>query len=388
LAASLGPLSRAQAGRVVRLLDFDGTIVDDQSDFSAWRSYWTLVRVDELHTMMQSIPAVEGAPPTVEISYRDYLRNRPLFARQNVFNSLERVRLEEDPIFRGRPREFVPGWYQVDPALTFKRYRPGTRGQNYILRDWEHAENRARIMNERSGGKPHYDWRGPAFALFFAGMSDPATVGDTKVFSARWHTPDETQELMDAWAKAGAIPFSRGVNSRGDATTIKWHSLSSPEARLFSSDSRQLAARKAQVVQDEATALLHAPYDGRPSPHTLIAAEDDPRNVDAIAAKMLELSTSGGFSYNVKFVFFNVSSDADFKFAKYPFRFAVFERGRARSATEAEILSWTTPAPAAAAAREFASARLREPAAAASAAAAKLEPLACRGVFQAIGEGK
>lgn len=338
--------SGAQAGRTVRLLDFDGTIVDDQSATSTWRTDWILARIDRMHSAMQVVPAQEAAPPTLSVSYRDYLRYANRLGRDGMINSLTPVPLDPDPVFRGRPRSFVPGWYQIDDSITFKRYEPTPRGTDYLVQDWQNAELRTRYMNASGSlpGPAPYDWRGPGFSLFHAGMSDPSTVGDTKIFTRRDPTDAGGQRLLDAWAAGGVIGHSRGVDGLGGATTVKWHSLvGGPESVLFSHGSRHLAADKAQVVQDEATALLHGPHDGTPGPHTLIAGEDDPANVDAVARIMAELSASGDFAYGITFVLLNASSDEAFKTARHRFRYSVFERGRARGATAEEIASWTAP---------------------------------------------
>jgi hypothetical protein len=334
--------------RVRRLLDFDGTIVDDQSETSTWRTYWLLIRVDQLHSVMQPMPMSSGAPATIRISYREYLKYMKHLARDEIFNLLETVPLEDDPLLKGRRREFVPGFYRVDPAQTFKYYRPATdqKNKSYIINDYNHAKTRTAIMTARDDGKV-YDWRGPAWRLFQAGMSDPSTVGDTKIFSSRWHTPQEVEALMQLWKADGEIGFTNGFDIRGRPTQLTFYSLSAPESRLYSRDPSELAARKAQIVRDEATALLHAPFVPGDESHTLIVAEDEPRYVDAVAVALRELSSSPGFVHQMKFVLFNTTvHPSDLASARYKWPYTVFERGTARPATSQEIQEWEAPSSA------------------------------------------
>lgn len=321
--------------RDVRLLDFDGTIVDDHSPQSSWRTYWVLVRNDEPTSAMQVAPS--GVPATLRVSYRDYLHTVRFLGRSDVFNSLTPLSLEPDPIQRGRPNVFIPGHYYVDPAMSFKYYRPAVgRGKSYLVRDYLHARERTEILN--SADEAQFSWRGPAWSIWAAGLAQPETVQDTKIFTSRWHHEWEWGEWLRLLKEHGEIRQIEALDHAGRMIRPVVHNLKSPEARVFSRISGSLAEKKVQVVLDEAMALLHSP--GREK-HRLLVAEDEPRYVEAIGLALRDLSGSYGYRHRIQLFLFNTGLDWEREGSPFADAWTVFEDGFHRPATADEIASWS-----------------------------------------------
>ena len=326
-------------------MDFDGTINNDQGPSSTWRTYWQLERIDNQHTLLSPVPVTEGAPSSVFLSYREYLEIVQLVGRNGLFNSTQPIRLEPDPVFLHRPLEFVPGWYQVNPSTTFRFYRPASRGDGYLVRDLNYAEERTRILNAGADGRT-FTWRGPAWGIFTAGTDSPERIEDLVISTSRWHERHEWQAFFDRLKAMGAIAHSRGQSRDGRETTIRVHNLKSPESRVVTSDTQELAHAKARVILYEATDLIHSrrlSASDSDKPDILVVGEDDPRYVDSIVRQIEELSATGNFVYDVQFVFFNATQDQFLSSARYPYRWTTFERGRGRVSTAAEIAEILEP---------------------------------------------
>lgn len=335
----------AEARRIRRILDFDGTINNDQGPTSTWRTYWQLERIDNQHTLLSPVPVAEGAPSSVFLSYREYLELVQLVGRNGLFNSTQPVRLEADPVFLNRPLEFVPGWYQVNPTTTFRFYRPASRGDGYLVRDLNYAEERTRILNAGTDGRT-FTWQGPAWGIFAAGTDSPERIEDLVISTSRWHERHEWQAFFDRLKAMGAIAHSHGRSRDGQETAIRVHNLKSPESRLVASDTQELVHAKARVINFEATDLIHSrrlPGSVSDEPDILVVGEDDPRYVDSIVRQIEELSATGNFVYDVRFVFFNATQEQFLSSARYPFRWTTFERGRGRVSTAAEIAEILAP---------------------------------------------
>jgi hypothetical protein len=338
--------------KVVRLLDFDGTIVRDQGPYSTWRTYWILQRVDQLHSMMQPVPYLVEAPETLQISYNEYVQFNRYLAKDGMINSLTAVDLEKDPLRPDRPTSFIPGFYQVDDNLTFKYYRPsGKPNKNYLLSDYREAVKRTALLNQN--GETRYDWRGPAFALFQGGLARPDSVADTVIFSARWSYQPQVQQLIEEMHKDREVVYAQGVNLDKSKSFVRFHALSAPESLLFGRSG--IGSKKVAVLNDEVRQLLWSTspkhlelaVSGRAAKngdtgetHTMIVAEDDPRYVDDLRRALENLSSDLYYSANIKFVLFNSGTSENIKSARWKWKYTVFERGIGREALPQEIDFW------------------------------------------------
>lgn len=341
----------AQA-KIVRLLDFDGTIVRDHGPFSTWRTYWILQRVDQLHSMMQPVAGLREAPETLQISFDEYLAYNRFLAKNGIINGFQSVLLERDPLRPNRPLSFVPGFYQVEDNLTFKYYRPsGQPNRNYILSDYREALARTKILN--SEGETRYDWRGGAFSLFRAGLGKKESVGDTVIFSARWSYPSQLQQLVEQMRKDGFIANSVGKNFDGTKAYVRFHALSAPESLVFGRGG--IGRKKVAVLTDEVRQLL---WSASPKhrelavgesaakagkfieAHAIVVAEDDPRYVEDLRKAMENLSSDLYYSTKIKFVLVNTGAQDAIQSARWKWKYTVFDRGIGREALPEEIAFW------------------------------------------------
>ena len=350
----VAPSARA---RVYYVLDLDGTITNDQSRYAAWRTPWILFRVKQLRSLLQQDPDELGLPETLDISYGEYVRLRPSLAiRDGLLGDLNPVPLDADPIWTDRPKSFVPGYYYVDTTLSFKYYRPGRKDQNYLLRDQKLSEERHERFLDPKGpwGQSDGLW-GEAFPLLQKGLSDPQTVEDVIVLTARHSLKRHSQQWIEHLQKRGFVRYAEGRSRNGRKTQPRFISMNDPQALAFGRTS--LAQRKAAAMKELALELLES-RDGeqhlelairgeearrgrKQELHTLIVAEDAALNQAALRRSLENLSTEHDFQASVKFVLLNAGPDELIEASRWPWRWTVFDHGFGRPATKAEIKSWT-----------------------------------------------
>jgi hypothetical protein len=340
-------------GRTLYVLDFDGSINNDHSPNPAWKTPWILFRVESVRSLMQKTPGELQLPETIDVSYQEYLRLRPLLAKgPTEVGELNAQALVGDPLWTDRPNQIIPGYYFVDRNHSFKYYRPGRKRKNYLLRDYKDALSR-RQLDPSSG-----DIWGLAFPLLETALSREFTVGDVVILTARDHEAREFREFLRALKEDGFIRHAAGRNPRGQKQEPRFLSMHAPEALVFGRDG-SVARRKAQAVLDLARQLVET-SDGLEHEelsfeedeslagvtrkmHTMIVAEDSPSNVDAIRRALEELSSELGFQSKVKFVLLNTGDESAVKESRWPYRWTVFRHGFGRAARPEEILRWTTP---------------------------------------------
>lgn len=349
----LGGMSLGSNAKTLYVLDFDGSINNDHSPQPAWKTRWILYRVRHLRSLLQTSPDELGLPETIDISYGEYIRLRPLLAKgEGVIGDLKPRELDADPLWTDRPTTIVPGYYYVDPDHSFKYYRPGLRNKNYILRDYQDAKRRHEISAESDG------WQGLAFPLLRKALSSEASVHDLAILTARHHTTREYMQLLEAMKKDGFVKYVTGKSRSGRKTMPRFYSLQAPDALAFGRHG--ISERKASAVVELARELLEA-NDGqehlelasdqdqasqgvRRKMHTLIVSEDSPQNVESIRKALEMLSTELGFHARVKFVLFNTAPEDVVAQARWPYRWTVFSGGFGREALPTEIADWSKDA--------------------------------------------
>jgi hypothetical protein len=350
--------------RTLYLLDFDGTITDDQSPLSSWRTPWILRRIDRLRSLLQPNPARLELPQTIEISYREYRQLARLLGKgDGQINSLQPITLAPDPLHPEKETEIIPGYYAVDEHISFKYYRPARRRYySYLVNHLEEAVKRTQILNDdlvgRLGREPlpeeKYKWKGLAFPLVQLALSNPETVTDLVVMTARWHAEWEFQKFLKTLRDLGEIQYVHGSDRGRRRVLPRFHSLAEPESLQFGRHG--LGSKKANVVMAEAAQLLNSPANFheelsadpveaakgvRRSTHAMIVGEDDPRFVDSIRKTLEALSGELYYSHKIKFILLNTGSDEDLKQARWPWRWTVFHLGFGREATLDEVAQWT-----------------------------------------------
>lgn len=334
--------------KTVYLLDFDGTVVSDGESTSSWKTPWVLVRINKLHSASQlSYIDSRNLPDTIEISYGEYLELAPLIGKdEGQVGSLIPVQMDSDAFLK-RPKTILPGLYRISPESTFRFYKTGPNGENYLTKHLDEALFRAESRNYSKKS-----WQGRAFPLLQAALSHPQSVGNVYHTTAREQSQEELNEFYSRLYELGLVKFAEGLDSRGRVSTPKIISLESPQSILFG---RSLSNRKANLPLEMARQLLVTPDSKHKElsvrekdaiagitkeMHTLIVGEDHPQYVRLIGQQMKELSADSHFRSDIKFVLFNAGSDSDVSGSEWPYRWIVFENGFARQAIAQEISSW------------------------------------------------
>lgn len=325
------------------LVDFDGTLVNDHAPEPGWRTYWTLKRIEQLHSSMQPNPSASVttgsepllSPTTIDVSFAEYSRLAKLIGKgEGMLGDLNPVTLDKDPAHPNRPSRIIPGYYRISPDISYSRFRPGVDGTNWMLSDYKDAKSRAK----NSQGKQ--TWQGRAFPLLQVAAPDEFVL-----FSARGHTLEEFHALLAAFQKDGLLPRKQAFKPRA-------HFLNDSDAIVFG---RTLTDKKVQAVLAEAQQLLFGPFETheelvtdeyearkgvkRPM-HLLLVAEDDPRFTVAISSALEVLSQDLHYSQKIKFVLFHTGDAAEVASGRWPFRVTVFDRGFGREALPEEIQQW------------------------------------------------
>jgi hypothetical protein len=348
------------------VIDFDGTINHDQGADAAWRTDWLLYRITSRTVGGQ--PSIEEFPPfaeaegtpalpsTLAVSYGEYRQYASKLGKEGeALGDLRAFPLHPDPLWRDRPKFFVPGYYRVSPDVTFQRFRPHPdRKKSYLLEDFEDAVKRVRA----SRGTMRLTGR--AFPLLEAALTRTELSAGVSVFTSRWHLDWEWNQLFDRMWEAGLLRKNGRKGKPAKLAPVRVHSLSGPDSLYYSRGA--LAERKAEVVAIEAATLVDGPLalqkheelavdpvDARSGlkewRNTLLVAEDDPVYVNAVGSRMMKLSGELGYAQNVKFVLFNAGSAADVAAGRWPWRWVVFHYGFAREALPEEIEQWTGKKP-------------------------------------------
>ncbi len=336
--------------KTLYILDFDGSVNNDHSDRPAWRTKWILFRVRDLRSLLQRTPEELEIPETIDISYGEYVRLRPYLAKgEAVLGDLRPQPLDEDPVWKNHPKTIVPGYFYIDPHHSFKFYRPGRKGKNYLLKDYQDAKKRHELLPDSDG------YWGPAFPLLKKALSAPETVGDLVILTARHHLRRELREFLAALQADGEVAHIVGPKRAGARDEPRLVSMHAPEALAYGRGN--VAVRKAQAVIELVRHFLetndgseHLELSADPSAaargehrpvHTVIVAEDTPANIEAIRKAVESLSSELGFQSRMKFVLLNTGREEVIQSSRWPYRWTVFHHGFGRPATESEIRGWT-----------------------------------------------
>ena len=349
---SIGCWVEGVEARTLYVLDFDGSINNDHSQNPAWKTRWILFRVRDLRSLLQRSPEDLGLPETIEISYGEYVRLRPLLGKgEAILGDLRPQPLEKDPVWKDRPAAIIPGYYYIDANHSFKYYRPGRSEKNYLLKDYQDAVTRHERLADSDG------FWGEAFPLLQKALSSKDSVGDLVILTARHHLAREFMSFLEALKADGFVRHTSVSQRGGRKITPRFFSMHAPEALAFGRQG--LPGRKAEAVMSLSRQFLES-HDGEehmelsPDPqdagkgvvklmHTVIVAEDTPANLEAIRKMMEALSAELGFQSRMKFVLFNTASDEVVARSRWPYRWTVFHHGFGRPATDEEIKQWTTP---------------------------------------------
>lgn len=297
--------------KLVVISDFDGTFIDDSRLNSSWKTPWVMRRVDRLSSSAQIDPLLRNLPDTIQISAAEYISYISKWSTRNGnISSHDLVQLSNDP-FLVRPKVIVPGYYYVDPETTFQFYRTTFDGPNYLIQNYEEAMVRARRQRLSKD-----DFKGPAFPLVQNILKNPSTVGNLHIFTARDQSQDHFSQFLNRLKQDGHILHDVGLNKRGQLVEPTVHQLQGLESILYG---RTLVEGKRSVVERIVKQLAHSSAEltsdysitkpnVRKDMHTVIVAEDDPVNVQALVKLMRELS-AGHSTRSVKLVLFNTGSD-------------------------------------------------------------------------------
>ncbi|MCO5114187.1 MAG: hypothetical protein M9899_08425 [Bdellovibrionaceae bacterium] len=329
----------------VYVLDFDGTIVNDAGPRATWKTPWVLVRVNQLHSVAQTA-FLENQPERIELSYAEY---RGLLSRlakgDGLLGDLTDVKLTPDPFLR-RPLTIRPGFYKVNPDITFEYYKTNSnpKGPSHLLSSYEQALVRAdKGLGRRDA------WQGPAFTLLQKALSESSDQSRVIISTARDQKLTEFLHLFSQMEKDGHLKFAEPLSPESNKVIVR--NLESLTEGLELG--RSLSERKVQSVVETAQQLLISPLKPHvegttqnlsyalEAKHTLIVAEDHPGYVAKIGQKLAELSREYRFKDAIRFVLLNAGVESDLVGARWANRWTVFEGGFAREASPEEIRAWT-----------------------------------------------
>jgi hypothetical protein len=331
--------------KIVYVLDFDGTIVDDAHIASPWKTPWVLRRIDRLNSSTQVNQNLIQSPETIEVSFAEYIS---LVGKWSVGNgsvgSYREARLNQD-LYLNRPKTIIPGYFFVDENSTFRFYKKGPHEENFLLLNYQQAMERIKKQK-----LDPLSFAGSAFPMLMKAMSNPLTVGDVHIFTARNQGDEAFQMFFEQLEADGFIANAIGQNKRGLPTRPTIHQLQGIESILYGrnlvegkksvaeSIIRQLSNSSAELTQDYSAADPTKVVQT----HTVIVAEDDPNNVKALVQLLNELS-HGHTTRNLKIVLMNTAPDHILQSSLFPFnmKWVVFNHGFPRPATSQEIKNYT-----------------------------------------------
>lgn len=332
--------------KIIYVLDFDNTIFDDSNPDSSWKTPWVLKKVSMVNSSAQLGAVLSASPVTIQITPAEYANFQNMWAKdKTTLGSLTEVQLQTDA-FLSRPKTIVPGYYRIDEN-TFEFYKTGLNGENHLAQNYIQAKERVRRKRT-----PNFDFLGNAFPIFKKAMSDPSTVGDVHIFTAREQTSDEFQMLFEMLEQDKLIMHTTGINKRGLDSRPTIHQLQGYESILYG---RSLSQNKKSVIQKLVTHLSMSTSDltddfsaeqekmfQMVKTHTLLVAEDDPINIREIATLMRELSY-GHTTRKIKLVLLNTAPLDVINNLSPPFnqQWIVFDQGYIRAAHKNEIQNYT-----------------------------------------------
>lgn len=330
--------------KIIYILDFDGTIVDDGRLDSVWKTPWVMRRIDRVNSSTQLRLNLVESPETIEVSAAEYVA---LAGQWSVGNgsvgSYKEVKLQKDP-FLNRPELIIPGYYFVDENLTFRFYKKGPNDENYLELHYQQARQRIQAL-----GVDPLSFAGPAFPVLVQALSSSSTVGDVHIFTARNQGHDAFQLFFQQLSDDGFVKFSSGENKRGLVTKPTLHQLQGLESILYGrylTDGKKSVAENLIRQLSNSSADLTNDYSSEDpskvsSTHTVIIAEDDPSNIQALFKLLNELS-HGHTTRKLKIVLMNTAPDHVLRASSYPYnlKWVVFNQGFPRAATGLEIKNY------------------------------------------------
>ena len=148
----------AQKEKKVLILDWDGTTINDAKITDLWITPWILEKVDNLSSTMQlAIDGVresygrqdlsretqsklESLPRYIEVSQAEKEEIFERMARTDaILGHFDEYTLRPDP-FLDRPSSIIPAYYRISNNVSYKFYKTGLNGENYLLRHYQQAK--------------------------------------------------------------------------------------------------------------------------------------------------------------------------------------------------------------------------------------------------------
>ena len=203
------------------LLDLDGTQV-------RFRTPWILRRIDKLRNTLQPNPQALGLPERIEITESEYRQYAVFFGKGDQrIGSLNSLFLNPDPFLK-RPVSIIPGFYTIDPEITFKEFRPLNDRRGYLRRHLDQAQERVQHKLVEDDGTP-YAWEGPAMPLVVKALSSKSTVRNLVTASARSLGEGEYEKYLKGLRRLKLIRHIKDRHGR----VPRFISLGAPDSLLL-----------------------------------------------------------------------------------------------------------------------------------------------------------
>ncbi len=295
----------------IGIFDVDGTLLDDEAEDSLWKTPWILERIDSPTNAAQLTEELYATPLYVEVTPAEYYLNIELFARgDSVLGQFDQLVLKPDP-FLNRPAIINPAYYRVTKKnITYRYYKTGISGENYLLQNYLEAKQRAAI-----NGIPLEKIFGRAFKIFVNLASKPKSI--IYIVSARDQSKQEYLEFLTALTADGLFPQQALENITSGAVIFNVVPLEGLDS-LFTGPN--LAKNKFRALREivlyESNFTSGKTLDYAPNPriadtlvrtHTFIVAENDPVHLKSMLDTLSALSTSYSTRHS-KYILFNAGS--------------------------------------------------------------------------------
>ncbi len=302
---SLSLSAKEKAGSIFLFTDFDETLI--RSIDSPWKSYFILNKIEELHSIIQHTDNYEKMPLKFPIS-TDELSKMEYFLGKGPrrINRTDLFKLNQDLVYTDRPSYIIPGYYELNDAVSFKRYRHNPK-VNYLLEDYLHTKTRQ--------NKDRRSFYGLSYDTFSWLMKNPSG-GEIIVNTLRGQKVEDFRQLFEAFVEHKDLEkmYSKSeFNSK-----FRLYSANSLGSRMHG---RYLHEKKKNALTNELQDIVHRNLEEgegflhtnmdkalrgkREKKHLIIIAEDDPDLVSELFKKTQELSQQPLYRNKIKFVFFN-----------------------------------------------------------------------------------
>jgi hypothetical protein len=182
----------AHAQVTINFFDFDGTLVEDrQVRDGAFNPEFLLFRNNTRLNLLQDVAT---GPETITVTHQDLEKMKPYLAQgEGRPGAIGRT------VKLANGMEIKPGEYFMRNPDSYRFFREGPAGENYLLKQFKDAEQVA-----RETGKT---FKGPAWDYFVHLCESESGARSIAISTARGHSEAEWGEFLDYLQRQGYIKY-------------------------------------------------------------------------------------------------------------------------------------------------------------------------------------